>query len=254
MLKTLPILSAILLLILTQASASPETDYIDQQIALIQADFGIQVQYQYDPLTFFPTDWQQPALALSAVEIDVAEATRLLPIIRQFLETHPEPVIRADLENIYLLRELSFKGKPYGGTHRDKNMYIVCDGVQNRFDDAFMLRRLHSEFSSILLEYHTFPTNSWVQLNPLGFTYSGNGFEMVDHPARYDSTDRSCSDGFLIHYCRSSVQNDFNIVSAWLFTQKSELDTLSQQHYRLQEKQDVAEQFYTTLSGEYSFD
>lgn len=254
MLKTSSILCAVLLTLLPQASASLETDYIDQQIALIQTDFGVQVHYRYDPLTFFPAEWKQPALALTAVEIDVSEATRLLPLIRQFLEIHPGPVVHADLENIYLLRELSFKGKPYGGTHRDKNMYIVCDGVRNRYDDAFLLRRLHSEFSSILLVRHPFPTNNWIQFNPEGFTYSGNGFEMVDNPSRYDHTDRSCSDGFLINYCRSSVQNDFNIVSSWLFTKKKELDTLSQQHTRLREKQNIAEQFYTSLSDQYTFD
>lgn len=252
--KTLSILCTALLMIFSEVSASPETDYIDQEVALIQAEFGVQIHYRYDALSYFPPEWQQPALALSAAEIDVAEATRLLPGIRQFLETHPEPVIRADLENIYLLRALSFKGKPYGGTHQGKSIYIVCDGLQNRYDDAFMLRRLHSEFSSLLVVHHSFPTNSWTQLNPQGFTYSGNGFEMVDNPSRYDSTERSCSDGFLVNYCRSSVQNDFNIVSAWLFTKRSELDSLSQQYNRLRQKQDVAEQFYSSLSSQYNFD
>ena len=254
MLKTSSILCAVLAMYLPQVSASPETDYIDQQVALIQTDFGVQVHYRYAPPTYFPPEWQQPALALSAAEIDVAEATRLLPIIRQFLETHPEPVVRADLENIYLLRALSFKGKPYGGTHQGKSIYVVCDGEQNRYDDAFMLRRLHSEFSSLLVVHHTFPTNSWIRFNPQGFTYSGTGFEMVDNPSRYDSTERSCSDGFLINYCRSSVQNDFNILSAWLFTKRGELDTLSQQHARLRQKQNIAEQFYSSLSGQYTFD
>ena len=116
-----------------------------------------------------------------------------------------------------------------------------------------MACRLHSEFSSILLEHHSFPTDSWKQINPKGFTYSGSGFEMVDNPSCYDSTDRSCSDGFLVNYCRSSLQNDFNMISSWLFTKKADLDTLSQQHGKLRQKQTIAEQFYTSLSDQYTF-
>ena len=252
--KTTSILFAALLLASFHATASPETDYIDGQFALIQTEFNIQIHYQYNPELFFPTNWLSPSLALAASEIEVSEVTRLLPTIQQFLDTHPVSVVGTELEHIYLLKELSFRGKSYGGTHQDKSMYIISAGLENRFDDEFMACRLHSEFSSILLEHHSFPTDSWNQINPKGFTYSGSGFEMVDNPSCYDSTDRSCSDGFLVNYCRSSLQNDFNMISSWLFTKKSDLDTHSQQYDRLRQKQAIAEQFYTSLSDQYTFD
>ncbi len=252
--KATSILFAALLSAAFHATASPETDYIDEQLALIQTEFSVQVHYQYDTNLFFPPEWQNPSLVLAASEIDVAEVTRLLPIIQQFLDAHPVSVVRTDLENIYLLRELSFRGKPYGGTHKDKSMYIICDGVDKRYDDEFMLCRLHSEFSSILLEHHAFPTNSWNQLNPAGFTYSGNGFGMVDNPSRFDSTDRSCSDGFLVNYCRSSLENDFNMISSWLFTKKDALDDVSRRHGKISQKQALAEQFYLSISDQYRFD
>lgn len=252
--KVTSILFTALLSAVLHTAASPETDYIDGQLALIQTEFNVQIHYQYDTNLFFPPEWQIPSLDLSASEIDIAEVTRLLPVIQQFLAAHPGSVVRADLEHIYLLKELSFRGKPYGSTHKDKSMYIICNGVENRYDDEFMLCRLHSEFSSILLEHHAFPANSWSRLNPEGFTYSGSGFEVVDNPSCYDSTDRSCSDGFLVNYCRSSLQNDFNMISSWLFTRKVELDGISQKHVKIQQKQALAEQFYTSLSGQYTFD
>jgi len=252
--KTYFILFAALLSAILHATASSETDYIDEQLALIQTEFNVQVHYQYDTNLFFPPEWQIPYLALSASEIDVAEVTRLLPTIRQFLATHPVSVVRVDLEHIYLLRELSFLGKPYGGTHKDKSIYIICNGVENRYNDEFMLCRLHSEFSSILLEHHSFPTNAWNQLNPEGFTYSGNGFKMVDNPCRFDFSERARSEGFLLIYSQSSLENDFNMLSAWLFTKKGELDGVSQQHSKIQQKQAIAEQFYISVSGQYSFD
>ncbi|MCK5675552.1 MAG: hypothetical protein KAH99_00895 [Verrucomicrobia bacterium] len=248
------ILIATFLATFVTATASPETDYINRQRVLIQTEFNVQVHYQYNPNLFFPPEWQIPSLALSASEIEVGEVVRLIPIIQQFLATHPISVVRTDLEHIYLLRELSFRGKRYGGTHKDKSIYIICNGTDNRYNTEFMLCRLHSEFSSILLEHHPFPTDAWTQLNPEGFTYSGNGFEVVDNPSCYDSTDRSCSEGFLLNYCRSSLENDFNMISSWLFTKKSELDAISQQHRKIQQKQAMAEQFYISVSGQYSFD
>ena len=248
------ILCAVFLSAGLQATASPETDYIDGQLASIQTEFNVQVHYQYNTNLFFPPEWQTPSLALAASEIELGEVVRLVPLIQQFLSTHPVSVVRADLEHIYLLRELSFRGKPYGSTHKNKSMYIICNGTGNRYDDEFLLCRLHSEFSSILFDHHPFPTDAWNQLRPEGFTYSGNGFGMVDNPSCYDSTDRSCSDGFLVNYCRSSMENDFNMVSAWLFTKKGELDNLSQQHGKLQQKQAIVEQFYISVSGQYTFD
>lgn len=251
--KAYSILFATLLSATLHANASPETDYIDGELALIQTEFNVQVHYHYDAALFFPPERQTPSLALAAREIEVAEVTRLIPIIRQFLTTHPVSVVRTELERIYLLRELSFRGKAYGGTHAGKSMYIICDGVVNLYDDAFMLRRLHSEFSSILREYHTFPSLDWSQLNPAGFSYSGNGFEAVDNPSRYDFTERARSEGFLLIYSQSSLENDFNMLSAWLFTKKSALDDISQQHRKIQQKQLLTEQFYSSISGQYTF-
>ena len=252
--KSHSILFATLLLATLSATASPETDYIDGQLAQIQTEFNVQIHYQYNTNLFFPPEWQIPSLALAASEIGVAEVTRLIPIIRQFLAAHPVSVVRTDLEHIYLLRELSFRGKPYGSTHRDKSMYIICNGVENLYDDEFMLRRLHSEFSSILFEHHAFPTSAWIQLNPANFTYSGNGFEAVDNPSRFDFSKRIRTEGFLLIYSRSSLENDFNMLSAWLFTKKGELDSVSLIHGKIQQKQAIAEQFYSSISGQYTFD
>lgn len=251
--KAHSILWTILLSAILHANASPETDYIDGELAVIHAEFNVQVHYHYDAALFFPVEWQTPSLTLAASEINVNEVIRLIPIIRQFLVAHPISVVRADLEHIYLLRELSFRGKAYGGTHKDKSMYIICNGVENLYDDAFMLRRLHSEFSSILRDHHTFPSLDWSQLNPEGFSYSGNGFEVVDNPSRYDFTERARSEGFLLVYSQSSLENDFNMLSAWLFTKKSALDDISQQHSKIQQKQVLTEQFYSSINGQYTF-
>ena len=256
------ILFSALFICVVSAIESTETDSIDEQIARMQSEFGVQIHYRYDPALFFPETWLQPAMDMDAGEIDVEEAARLMPIIRQFLQKHPISLIQADLQHIYLLEELSFRGKRYGSTHLNKSMYIVADKsihiidgtVVYQYDDDFLACRLHSEFSSILMEQHPFPDDEWQQSNPADFRYGGTGFEMIDLASCYDSTERSCSEGFLVNYCRSSLQNDFNMISAWLFTKQDELDALAGRHSRLGRKVTLTKRFYTSLSNQYTFE
>ncbi|MEN7973888.1 MAG: hypothetical protein ABFR47_08645 [Verrucomicrobiota bacterium] len=251
--KTSSILIATLLATVFYANASTETDYLDDQLAQIQAEFNVQVHYRYDANLFFPPEWHLQNLALSASEIEIGEATRMIAVIRQFLAAHPASVIHTELEHIYLLKELNFGGKSYGGTHQKKSMYITCNGIENGYVDDFMLCRLQSEFSSILFENHSFPTNNWILLNPQGFTYSGSGFEVLGNPCLYDYSDHLRAEGFLLIYSQSSLENDFNMISSWLFTKKGELDAVSQQHAKIQQKQDLVEQFYKSLNAQYNF-
>ncbi len=250
--RLFPLLAASAMALLHPAVAADKA-HIDEQLGFIQTQFNVRVHYQLDPAAFFPESWRKPTLAMTAREIDLDEVERLVPIIKAFMAKHPASVVRAELEHIYLLGGLSFRGKPYGGTHAGRSMYIICDGVENRYTEEFMLQRFHSEFSSILFEQHPFPAAVWSQLNPAGFTYSGNGFEALDNPSRYDKSERSCSEGFLLNYCRSSMENDFNMISAWLFTKKGELDSASQKHEPIRQKQALAEQFYKSISSQYLF-
>lgn len=245
------LLLPVALLVFQNTALAADKVTIDGKLALIQTEFKVQIHYELEAGMFFPEAWKAPTLSMVTQKIDLNEVDRLIPIIQTFLAKHPLSVVRSELEHIYLLGALSFQGKSYGGTHHNHSMYIVCDGIEQKFSTEFMLRRLHSEFSSILFNYHFFPKNAWAQLNPTGFIYSGNGFEVVDHPSRYDQSERANSEGFLVNYCRSSLENDFNIISAWLFTQKSELDSVSQKHERIRQKQALAEQFYKGISGQY---
>jgi hypothetical protein len=236
------------------AMSSPETDYIDGQLARLQTEFSVHIHYRYEANLFFPSAWLNPHLEIEAGEIEVEEVTRLLPILEQFLGAHPVSVVSTNLKHIYLLQELSFQGKAYGSTHHAMSIYLVCNSVSKRYSTGFLACRLHSEFSSILLSHHPFPSDQWKQINQNGFVYSGTGFEMVDNPSCYDSTERSCAEGFLVNFCRSSVENDFGILSSWLFVKHEELNVLSQQHVKLQHKQALAEEFYRSLSPDYRFD
>jgi len=129
---------------------------------------------------------------------------------------------------------------------------VVWDRTR-KYDVNFIRRRLHSEFSSILRDYTPFPDQEWLQLNPAGFSYTGTGFEMLDDPDIYKESEEDLSEGFLCKYSRSSLENDFNMIAAELFTQPDSLETLAGQYPVIGSKLNLAKAFYRSLSDDYRF-
>ncbi len=251
--QRLSIRHLLLILIASVATRAAAGDAgLDQRIANIEADYHVRIHYRFNRAAFFPDAWREPALRLRATPVHPQDVETLVPIIEQFLAAHPKTVIQNNLDHIYLLGKLSFKGKEYGGTHDGKSMYIIYDRTL-KCDATFMLQRLHSEFSSILMCYHPFPESEWLLQNPDGFSYTGTGFEMVDDPDRYSSDEPLYANGFLCKYSQSSLENDFNMMSAMLFTEAAELDRLTDGHPRLRTKRDIARSYYQKVSSDYVF-
>jgi len=232
------------------AAAGPED--LALAFAELESRYHVQIHYRYDPSTFFPPSWSSPSLGLVAGQIQWEDADALTPALEQFLAAHPASVIEGNLEHIYLLGHLSFQGREYGGTHANKSIYVVWDRSR-KCTIPFMLERLHSEFSSTLHDHHAFPIERWLQLNPPDFHYTGTGFEMLGDQSIYTSTDQERKDGFLVKYSKSSMENDFNMLSAWLFTKPEELQTIAQQSTRMDRKIRLAEEFYRSISDQYAF-
>ncbi len=235
------------------ASRSNSAD-IDAQLSQIQQDFNVRVHYRYDPDSFFPAHWRTPSIAATGDPIEQGQVVRMIPLIREFCQSHPASVIRSNLTDIYLLGTLTCSGGKYGSSYHGQCLYITCQKIEQGYTRSFLSQRLHSEFSSILFNRYTFPTAQWEQTNSPLFSYSGNGFEMLSNPLRYSHTTTLRADGFLLNYSRSSLENDFNMIAAWLFSQPEELETISRQYSKIRQKQTLAETFYKSISPLYSFD
>jgi hypothetical protein len=235
---------------LSSTVADPQE--LDLVLSELETRHHVQIHYHFEPSTFFPPAWTTPSMGLAAQEIDWRDVAALTSTLEQFLTAHPASVIQANLEHIYLLGRLSFQGREYGGTHADKSIYVVWDRSR-KCSLPFILARLHSEFSSTLCDHNTFPTDRWMNTNPPDFRYTGTGFEMLGNDALYASTDQEWADGFLMKYSKSSMENDFNMISSWLFTQHDALKTIGQQSMRMHRKIMLAEEFYLSVSDQYAF-
>jgi len=90
-------------------------------------------------------------------------------------------------------------------------------------------------------------------INPEGFRYTGTGFEMLGKESIYGSNEPDQDKGFLVKYSMSSLENDFNMMSAWLFTHPDDLAELGLRHDRIQRKRALTEEFYRSISDQYVF-
>ena len=233
-------------------SADIDVEDLDRKLDELETRYQVQIHYRYDSATFFPSEWTLPALDLLAEEIHWKDAEALVPALQQFMAAHPAAVIEGHLEHIYLLGRLSFQGRDYGSTYAENSIYMVWDRSR-KYTLPFILERLHSEFSSILREQYVFPTDRWKHTNPPNFRYTGTGFEMLGDNDIYECTARQWADGFLYQYSRSSMENDFNMISAWLFTKPDALEDIASQSARIRRKIMLAEEFYRSVSDQYAF-
>jgi len=224
-----------------------ETTSVERQVRRIEEAHAVRVRHAYDREEFFPARWRRSPISAQGEQIPVEEIRRLLPLVETFLASYPESIIAENLQNIYLLGELSFHGKSYGATNRRDSLYIKSQGRGRGFSDSFLLSRMYSEFSSILLRNYKFPKEAWRSVNPDDFQYVGSGRAVLGRGNLYSQNQRLLSSGFLVKYSQSSLENDFNMISAWLFTQPDRLKRLGKEHAKLGQKVDIAIAFYRSL-------
>ena len=97
----------------------------------------------------------------------------------------------------------------------------------------FLIGRLHSEFSSILYRKHRFPQDQWQRINVAGFSYPRSSLEFLDQGGLYGQDNGLLNQGFVVKYAQSSLENDFNMITDWLFTRPTQLRSLGIQDARM---------------------
>ncbi len=223
------------------------------KISSIKNRYNVRVHYLYRADEYFSDQWRKPPISGRGGQLPLEEVERLLPLIEGFLSGYPDTILEENLENIYLLSDLNFYGKNYGATNSKSGLYIRSEGRNAGFSDSFLLARMHSEFSSILMRNYDFPEAEWHKINRAGFEYVGRGRDVLGQPNLYGQTDKLLSDGFIVQYAQSSMENDFNMIVDWLFTKPSELRRLAQKYPRIKSKMELAINFYESIDNRFDF-
>jgi len=217
---------------------------VDRQSFQIKKVYGVTIHYTYTHESFFPHD---PSARGSQSWLTNLRST--LPLVEKFLSKYPQEVIHRNLTDIFLLGTLEFSGKRYGGTYIDSAIYISTGGFFT-YSGSSLIGVMHAEFSSILLHNYKFPSEEWEAVNKPTWRYLGSGFEMLGRDEVYNQTDELFDNGFLEGYSQASLEEDFNIFAAWVFTKPHRLRELTSKHERLRKKYYLVMKFYKSIHPE----
>lgn len=218
---------------------------IKDTVANIKSDYGIDIHYHFERETFFPPVYLTPTLKADGAQLSLKTVRRTLPLIVDgFLSKYPKHVVRNNLDALYLLGKLEFKGKAYGGTYFGSNIYIHGSDSPD-----VLLRTLHAEFSSLLFHKYDFPKQEWMAINGSPYVSSDGeaGYRMVDDPSRFVQTEDLLNNGFLTNFSRIDLENDFNTFAVWAFTKPQELGELASKHERISRKRNLVVRFYESI-------
>ena len=249
----LALLVLVAVLTLARRAIADERAEIEATIGSLRSKYNVQVHYVYSAEHYFPARWRKTPISARGRQLALEEVTRLLPIIDRFLSAYPKRVLSDNLATIYLLSELYLYDKSYGATNSQSGLYIKSEGERKGFSDSFLLQRMHSEFSSILMRTHNFPEEDWRMANAADFEYRGAGREMLGETDLYGQTCGLLSQGFIVKYAQSSLENDFNMISSWLFTDRDKLRHLGRTYPRIKAKTELAIEFYKSVDDRFDF-
>lgn len=211
---------------------------------------------QIDAQTF-PANW---AGKVRAEDLPPKEREPAATIINLALSKYPAPLLCRNLRTVHVLQSLQNKGVLIGGTSSRDAVYIsfqrmypllaLGDPRGMQTTETQCERSFHHEFSSILLRNYAsvFPRDRWLAVNPPGFRYS-------EEAARADAlwgrpSDRP--DGLFSPYCRSNLENDFNVVCAELFISDTLIWETAAKYERINAKVQLAIEFLAAVDPTFS--
>lgn len=203
----------------------------------------------------FPKCWLSTDINARAEALQESEIERSRIILSRVMEKYPAEVLARNIEVVYVLHRLTYKGISAGGTNSCRNIYIVNRGSCEGYTEKWIERTFHAEFSSILLRNYPqyLDREAWEQANAGSFNYGVSGVQCVKQKQARKVFDPSLHrDGFLYQYARSTFENDFNSIAAQLFLGDDRFWSLVDRFPAIKEKTELAITFYHRIDHKFS--
>ena len=200
----------------------------------------------------FPARWLTPDINAHAELADEAERPRSKAIVAKALSKYPSTIASTNLQAVYVLGGLEYRGVATGGAISRDAVYVV---VGNRYSAAVVERVFHAEFSSILLrnDPQFFDADRWQQINPPGFQYLGSGVEAVRRKQASNRLQPALHEnGFLHDYSQASIEEDFNSHAALLFMGDPAYWEAVERYPLVRAKAELTMDFYGRLDAAFS--
>jgi hypothetical protein len=205
---------------------------------------------------FYPDYWKNDKeINAEASPADPREIERVIPLIETFVKDYPEKVLQRNLKSINLCKVLKFYGKPYGGTNSSDAVYLCLESSSQGYTNSYLLASMHHEFSSILMRNYDrkFPKEAWGALNPKSFKYADNAVASLGQDNLLTPSKAAREQGFICKYSKCSMEEDFNTIADYLFSERKRLLEWAKAHPKLQAKVQLAIKFYRSIDVGFNF-
>jgi len=205
----------------------------------------------------FPGHWYGPKINAEVEPLARTERQRMILILQRAFSKYPDPVLRENLERIYLFKTMKFYGVPFGGTNVAKTVYMSDDENNPLFSDHFIENVFHHEFSSILKRNFArhFRSGAWEAINPVTFTYGAGGVDaMLKGEASMAFDPPLFESGFLSQYSQASMEEDVNVLAQNIFTGSREFWRIVERNERIRKKTLLLINFYHTIDPVFTED
>jgi hypothetical protein len=231
--------------------------YPDEHIAAmfepITSKYGIKIVYEIGDDFFSPLENPPiPAGPPKGSKVEPIRHRVLLrypPLLQKALGKYPVEVIKKYLNAIYFANEIDVDGFKLGGTYDPfrRIIYMVDNGGNNNTQSMHVF---HHEFSSLLLNSHSFFVNPWTDNNPQDFSYlydiNKNRLQTYNKTSLL-GTEADYEKGFMNTYGQTDFGNDFSEYSAMIFTDPRKFKKIMNRYPRVRGKFMVWLQYYKKI-------
>jgi hypothetical protein len=220
-------------------------------IAQVHKISGIPVVYGVSAVSI-PVQWRKEPVRGNATSLSLSQVEPFWGVMEGVFKKYPDYLLKENLAGVHLVGELSFYGRNFPGTYMHDRIWISLTG-DPLWDHAFLEGVFHREMSSILLNNYSryFNYLEWENLYPRRLDPKAI---MQYHPdSIYLGIDPDLvKEGFLNTWATTSLENDFNAISARLFGGERLFWQLTDQHALLRKKVLLAIQFYHSLDKRFT--
>jgi len=220
----------------------------------IASKYGIKIVYEIGDDFFSPLE--NPLIPAGPPKYSKVKSIRHRVLIRypdilqKAFEKYPLEVIKKYLNAIYFAGDIDADGFQAGGAYDPfrRIVYLVDNGGKN---DEQAMRTFHHEFSSLLLNSHSFWVDPWTDHNPKDFKYLRDIYTWNEIQKKVDisreGTEKDYEKGFMRVYGQTSFENDFNEYSAMIFTYPRKFKKIMNRYPRVRGKFMVWLQYYKKI-------
>lgn len=221
-------------------------------MAQTQKISGVSINYG-EMATKIPVQWRKEPIKGQVNPISISEISPISKKIEIGLKKYPEHLLKENLAGIQLVRHLIFFDKYYPGTYTHNRIWLARESQTDPWSLEFLEGVLHREISSILLNNYGRYLNQyeWECLLPEGTNWQA-GQNFNPDPINLEIDPHWLSNGFLNAWAASSLENDFNAISARLFTGEKEFWSFVNEYPILRKKVLLSLQFYHSLDKKFT--